>query len=271
MSIAREKLKSIGVFDSGLGGLTVVKELMRALPKESIVYFGDTARVPYGTKSKDSIVRFSEENTKVLLNHKVKMVVVACNSSSSCAIPHLRKKFNVPILGVIHPSAKKAALLTKNNRIGIIATAATISSKAYIKAIKKFNKKAKTYDQVCSLFVPLVEEGRLNDSISKDIAKEYLNPLKNKNVDSLILGCTHYPLLKTVISNIMGRNVRLIDSAKEAACEVKECLKKLKLDKTISKGTRYTFLISDRPQEFSRIARKFLGKKFIKWRLIENV
>jgi len=249
---------SIGVFDSGLGGLTVVKELIRQLPNEQIVYFGDTARVPYGTKSRDSIIKFSQENTEILLKQKVKMVVVACNSSSSYAIDVLRKIFTIPIIGVIDPGAQEAVKVTQNNRIGVIATTATTNSGAYVKAIQDYNSKVKIFSQACPLFVPLVEEGWFYKKISLDIAGEYLLPLKKKEVDTLILGCTHYPLLKNIIKKVVGKKVRLVDSAKAICRQVSEILEENQMRRETKIKPKHAFLVSDRPQEFEKIAKKFL-------------
>lgn len=250
----------IGVFDSGLGGLTVVKELMKELPREHIVYYGDTARVPYGTKSKESIIRFSGENTDILVNKDVKMVVVACNSSSSYAIPMLKRNYKIPILGVIVPGAEKAARLTRNNRIGVIATSATIKSGQYTKNILKYNPKADVLSQPCPLFVPLVEEGWFQEEATKQIARTYLEDLKKADVDTLILGCTHYPLLRKVIQDTMGEKVLLVDSAKEIADKVKMILTQNGMTRT--NGTpKYKFMVSDKPQQFGKIARNFLGQE----------
>ncbi len=251
---------AIGVFDSGLGGLTVVKELIKLLPNEDIIYFGDTARVPYGTKSKEAIVRFSRENTKVLLEHKVKMIVVACNSSSSYALAALKKEFNVPIVGVIRPGAKKAVETSRNNKIGVIATSATVTSLEYEKNIKRYSKKAKVVSRACPLFVPLAEEGWADKVVTLTIAKKYLAPLKRSDIDTLILGCTHYPLLKKAIQQAAGKKVTLVDSAKEVAEEVKNALAKLGKQKISKRKARYQFLISDRPQAFKKLAKNFLGR-----------
>jgi len=250
----------IGVFDSGLGGLTVVKELMRQLPSEDIIYYGDTARVPYGTKSRKTIIGFSRENTKVLLKYNVKMVVVACNSSSSYALDGLKREFRVPIIGVIHAGAKKAVTLTQNNKVGVIATSATIESNQYVKAVQYYNKGVKVFSKACPLFVPLVEEGWFTKSVSLNIAEDYLGPLKEVGIDTLILGCTHYPLLKNILQKVVGRNVVLVNSAKEIALEVKQLLNQTDNRRTLKRKTRYKFLISDRPQGFREIAKRFIGK-----------
>lgn len=254
---------AIGVFDSGLGGLTVVKELMTEVPNEDIVYFGDTARVPYGTKSKESIIRFSHENTQILLKHKVKMIVVACNSSSSYALSLLRETFDIPIVGVIEPGAKKAVMVTQNKRIGVIATQATINSEKYVKTIKRLDESMKVSAKACPLFVPLVEEGWFDKRYTLDIAKEYLADLKKTNIDTLILGCTHYPLLKSILSKTMGRKVTLVDSAQEVAQDVNRVLKALGLNRENKRKPKYKFLVSDKPQEFKKIARIFLGREIV--------
>ena len=249
----------IGVFDSGLGGLTVVKELIRQLPNENILYYGDTARVPYGTKSKESIIRFSIENANVLLKHNVKMIVVACNSCSSYALSILQKGFTVPVIGVIDAGSKKAVDTTRNKRVGVIATQATISSEKYPQTIAHYNRTLKVFSQACPLFVPLVEEGWMDKNVTLDVANEYLKELKQKEVDTLILGCTHYPLLKKILNKAMGQKVTLVDSAQEVALEVKRVLNALgKINVTKKKG-QYKFLVSDKPQEFKKIAKQFLG------------
>lgn len=257
--MADKRAYPIGVFDSGLGGLTVVRELSRQMPSEDILYYGDTARVPYGTKSRKSIVEFSRQNAKVLIKRKVKMIVVACNSSSSYALAALKKEFSVPIVGVISAGARKAAEQTKNNKVGVIATSATIASNRYVTMVKKFNRKAKVYTKPTPLFVPLVEEGWSNKAIAANVAREYLSSLKKTGIDTLILGCTHYPLLKKTLSKVMGPKVVLIDSAKEIASEVKRLLTETDLTCKRKRKARHHYLISDRPQAFKEIARGFLG------------
>ncbi len=251
--------KPIGVFDSGLGGLTVVKELIKQLPQENIVYFGDTARVPYGTKSEDTIIRFSLENSRTLLKRQVKMIVVACNSSSSYAIRTLKKNFDIPVVGVIFPGAQKAVASSKTNRIGVIATSATTHSQQYTKIIKELSPSAKVFTQACPLFVPLVEEGWLSNQVTLDIVKKYVSPLKKSKIDTLILGCTHYPLLKGVLKKAMGPKVTLVDSAREIAARVKYKLTQLEMINSSKRKVKRDFIVSDRPMEFERIAKKFLG------------
>ena len=250
--------QAIGIFDSGLGGLTVVKEVIKLLPNEKIIYFGDTARVPYGTKSKETIIKFSQENSEILLKKKVKIIVVACNSSSSYAIETLRKKFSIPIVGVIHPGVKEAIANTKNNRVGVIATQATKSSGSYEKILHQYNQAIKVFSQACPLFVPLVEEGWFNKKITLDIAQEYLKGLKKKNIDTLILGCTHYPLLKKIIKEVVGKNIKLVDSAKAISREIKQVLKEKEILRIVKGKPKHEFFVSDRPQEFEKISKKIL-------------
>ena len=249
----------IGVFDSGLGGLTVVKELFAALPRESIVYFGDTARVPYGTKSRETIIRYSREIVAVLLKHKVKMIVVACNTASSLALDVLKKECSIPIIGVIDPGAKKAALSTNSKKVGIIATQSTIRSGKYAKRLKNFEPKILVVSQPCPLFVPLVEEGWFEHDITRRVAQEYLGLFKKEGVDTLILGCTHYPLLKKTIARVMGAKVTLIDSAREVAMEVKNILQAQHMLQVDRIAARHLYLVSDEPEIFKYRAVRFLG------------
>jgi glutamate racemase len=233
---------------------------MRQLPWEDIVYYGDTARVPYGTKSKESIIRFSVENAEVLLRHKVKMIVVACNSCSSYALKTLKRKFRVPIVGVIRPGAKKAAALTRNHRIGVIATSATIASGEYPRAVRGYNRHMKVFAKACPLFVPLAEEGWLSRPVALHVAREYLDAFPHARIDTLILGCTHYPLLKNVIQKAVGKKVVLVDSAREVAQEAKRLLLESGQGREARRTARYKFLVSDRPQGFRTIAKRFLGR-----------
>lgn len=250
----------IGIFDSGLGGLTVAREIIRRLPGEHLVYFGDTARVPYGTKSADTIRRFSRQNMEILLEYGVKLVVVACNSSASYALTDLRRHFNIPVLGVIEPGVRQAVAVTRLGRVGVIATAATVHSGSYEKKLRQARGGITIVSQSCPLFVPLVEEGRLSGPVTRAVARDYLRPLKKAGVDTLILGCTHYPLLRPVIRKVMGPGVTLVDSARAVACEVEAVLRESgRLRAGRLKG-RHRFVISDRPQNFDRIAERFLGE-----------
>jgi glutamate racemase len=250
----------IGVFDSGIGGLTVVKALVEELPHESIVYFGDTARVPYGTKSKSTIVKFSLENVEFLLRFGVKCIVIACNTSSSWALPTLRKYFKVPIVGVIRPGALAAARQTRNKRVGVIGTTATIRSGAYESAIQRIDPTIKVFSQSCPLFVPLVEEGWLNGSLARLVAARYLEPLKRQRIDTLILGCTHYPLLAETIQQVLGPGTTLVDSARQTAAEVRGVLTGADALRNGGSRPRHRCFVTDEPTHFGRIGHQFLGQ-----------
>jgi len=253
--------RPIGIFDSGVGGLTVVQQIEKALPGEDIVYFGDTARVPYGTKSKETITKFSVENVELLMERNVKLVVVACNTASSLSLDFLKRCFRVPIIGVIEPGAKGAVGMTRSLRVGVIGTNATIASGAYEKAIKKLNPRISVAARGCPLFVPLVEEGWLNKPVTRQIASIYLAPLKVSRVDTLIMGCTHYPLLREVIQKVMGGGVLLVDSAKEVAKEARTILDSSGLLNSTSGKGKQSFLVSDEPSRFIAIAERFLKRK----------
>lgn len=261
----------IGIFDSGIGGLTVVEEIIKVLPYESLVYFGDTARLPYGTKSKDVVTKYSVQISDFLIKKRVKIIVVACNTSSSNALSELRKRFSVPIIGVIEPAVKQALKVTKSGRIGVIGTEATINSNAYQNLLRKYgdpslslrmrfltSSKISVYSQACPLFVPLVEEGWTNKPVTLTVAKEYLSGLKRNRIDTLILGCTHYPLIKNVISAVLGKNVVILDSAKATADEVKSLLNKTKLSSLKCNKVKHEFYVSDAPEKFVKLGRKFL-------------
>jgi len=249
----------IGVFDSGMGGLTVVREMIRQLPHESIIYFGDTARVPYGPKSPDTVLRYSREITAYLKAEGVKALVIACNTATAHALPALRREYDMPIVGVIEPGARAAASATKTKRVGVIGTAGTIKSRAYEKEIIKLVPDAQVTAQACALFVPLVEEGWTDAEPTRAIARNYLAPLVAAEIDTLVLGCTHYPLMKTVIGNVVGREVRLIDSAYETARETAELLKANGLQNTSPNEARYRFIASDAPDTFLALGERFLG------------
>jgi len=251
--------RPIGVFDSGIGGLTILKALRRLLPREDIIYFGDTARVPYGSKSRRTIIRFSSESADFLLRLGVKMIVAACNTSSGFSLPAIRRRADVPVIGVIRPGAREAAALTKNMRVGIIGTRATISSGAYEREIKKANPKIKVISKDCPLFVPLVEEGWLSGEVAKLAAERYLTPLKKKGVDTLVLGCTHYPLLRPVLRGVLGKNTALVDSAGAAARAVKKALRDKDIRSRGLRKGRCVFYVSDEPTLFARIGAGFLG------------
>ena len=250
----------IGVFDSGIGGLTVVRQLHKVLPNEDIVYLGDTARVPYGTKSPSTVVRFACEDTQFLLQQNVKAVVVACNTCSAWALPMLVKKFSVPVFGVILPGVKAALEKSGARRIGIIGTSATIRSKAYSSGILARCDSAQVFSRACPLLVPLVEEGWTRHAVTDAVLREYLDPMLRHRIDALILGCTHYPLLKAAIRRIAGPKVALVDSAESCARDVRERLRTLKLlaEKRRRAGTIQPF-VTDETDRFNEVAKRFLG------------
>jgi glutamate racemase len=250
----------LGVFDSGIGGLTVARALFERLPRESIIYFGDTARVPYGPKSPDTVRRYSGEILAYLLQRGVKAVVVACNTSTAHALGYLQEHSPVPVVGVIEPGARAAVGATRTGTIGVIGTAGTIASGAYERAIKVLRPDARVHGQPCPLFVPLVEEGWFDHPAADLIAREYLEPLKRAQVDVLVLGCTHYPLLKPLLARVMGPEVKLVDSAEETATVVARELDRL--DLTSQGGSHdHRFVVSDDEQHFRKVGQLFLGEK----------
>ena len=256
-----DKKSPIGVFDSGVGGLTVVREIMRQLPNERIVYFGDTARVPYGSKSEETVTRYSQQIVRFLRTHDIKMLVVACNTASAYALPHIEKELDIPAIGVVKPGAKVASEMTKNGRIGVIATEGTVESHLYDRYIKELNENVTIYSKACPLFAPLVEEGLLNDPVTDEIAGRYLAELKDNDIDTLILGCTHYPLLRSTIGRIMGEGVNLVNPAYETAKELERVLteKNLLNDERPALGENpYRFFVSDSAEKFKRFANSII-------------
>lgn len=251
--------RPIGVFDSGIGGLTVLKELADLLPGEEMIYLGDTARVPYGARSPETIIRYSEENVLFLMNFGVKLIVVACNTSSAIALPKLQRKFSFPILGVVEAGARTAVKTSRSGRIGVLGTEATIRSGAYAKYILTLNPRARVTAIPCPLFVPLAEEGWVGDRVAKLVAERYLQGFKSRSIDTALLGCTHYPLLKGVIQEVLGRKVRLIDSAVETAREVKELLDGTGLAREKDSG-RLRFYVTDNPDKFMRVGERFFRR-----------
>lgn len=251
----------IGVFDSGVGGLTVAREIMRQIPNEKIVYFGDTARVPYGNKSKETVTRFSKQIVRFLRTHQVKTIVVACNTASAYALDELEKETDIPIIGVVKPGAKVAADVTRNGRIGVIATEATIGSRMYSKYITEMNRDVTIYGKACPLFVPLVEEGLWQDPVTDEIARRYLTELIDIDIDTLILGCTHYPLIRSTLGRIVGEEVTLVNPAYETARELKNMLTELGLlnEEPHKLGTnQYQFFVSDAAEKFKIFANSIL-------------
>ena len=261
--------KAIGIFDSGVGGLTVAKEVFKKLPSENVIYFGDTARTPYGPRSAEIVKKFSVQNISFLSTQGVKLIVVACNTASAVALDYLKRIFQLPLMGVIEPGSRAAVKVTESGRIGVIGTAGTIRSKSYTKAIQKIDKKIKVFDYPCPLFVSLAEEGYINKKATYLIAQEYLTPLKKQKIDTLVLGCTHYPLLKKVISTVIGENVTLIDSAEETALEVKKILEQKDMMNPANSEPAYRFYVSDFPEKFIQISERFLGEKVKKVKKID--
>ena len=253
---------AIGVFDSGLGGLSAVKEFMHILPNEKIIYFGDTGRVPYGTRSCDTIKKYAFQDTHFLLEHNVKMVVAACGTVSSVAGKELESKLAVPYTGVVNPTAFTAAQKTKNGKIGIIGTSATINSHSYKLRLEKLNPDFEVFEQACPLFVPLVENGFIHrdDQIVRLVVRRYISELKEQGVDTLILGCTHYPLLRDAIQDFMGPDVTLVDSGYETALYAAKILKEQNLLNDDMEKKSPEFFVSDTPDGFENIAGLFLGR-----------
>lgn len=253
--------RSIGVFDSGLGGLTAVKEIMRLLPHENIVYFGDTSRVPYGTRSKETILKYTHSDINFLLSRDVKMIVIACGTASSAALPEINREFDVPIFGVVEAGASRAASVTKNNRIGIIGTPATIKSGAYTKYIREFNPSAEVFENACPLFVPLVENGHFDTAVTKLVVDEYLHDIRDAGVDTLILGCTHYPLLSNAIKRYMGEGVTLISPGEEVAKRIKTAMSADTAHGETSDTAEYSYFVSDSVDNFEELGSIFLETK----------
>lgn len=261
--------KSIGVFDSGIGGLTVASEIFKLLPHENVIYFGDTGRYPYGNRSPEIVRRFSRQDVNFLLEQGVKYIVVACNTASSLALDYIRRIYNVPMMGVIEPGARGAITHTANNRVGVIGTQGTINSMSYEKALKALNGSLKIFSRACPLFVALAEEGYIDQPATRLIVDDYLNDIKKKNIDTLILGCTHYPLLKGPISSAMGGRVTLIDSAEETARAVQRALQELDLFNASTVPGQRKFFVSDSPDKFKRIGQIFLGRRIGKVGLVD--
>lgn len=256
-----DKNAPIGVFDSGVGGLTVAREIMRQIPNERIVYFGDTARVPYGSKSKDNIIKFSRQIIRFLQTENVKAIVIACNTASALALDEMQQEFDLPILGVVKPGAKVAVETTANKRIGLIGTEANIRSGVYTRYIKSLDDEAKVFEKACPLFVSLVEEGWLHDDITLQVASRYLEELKEKDIDTLIMGCTHYPLIRSTIRKVMGDKVNLVNPAYETAIELKNLLERDNLANKCdvdSPSSMYRFYVSDAEEKFKLFANSIL-------------
>lgn len=252
--------RPIGVFDSGLGGLTCVKQLMSVMPEEDIIYFGDTGRVPYGNRSRETIIRYTRDDINFLLEHNIKLIIAACGTASSVALPYI-EDVGVRVIGVLEPACHAALERTRNGRIGVIGTAGTVKSDKYAQIIKSIDPSAEVYSAACPMFVPIVENGYADTEVARIVAADYLTGLKNEGVDTLILGCTHYPLLEGVISDIMGRETELISSGLEAAQYAKKLLDRegMLADRT-AEGNR-EFYVSDSVESFAQLGGLFLGKE----------
>ena len=254
--------RPIGFFDSGLGGLTCIPNLFRQLPEERIIYFGDTSRVPYGGRSQETVLKYTRQDINFLLQFDIKAIVIACNTADTAAGAQVQREYDLPICGAIRPTAKKAAMVTKNNRIGVIGTNATIRGRAYDGIIREINPRAQVRSIACPLLVPLVENFRTRpgDLVVEQVVREYLQPLKDWGCDTLVLGCTHYPLLGDVIGAFMGPEVTLVNSGKEAACQLAETLKRADMLSGATSGGTYKYYVSDTTEGFSQMASAFLEK-----------
>jgi len=258
----------IGIFDSGVGGLTVYRALHERLPNERFVYLGDTARVPYGTKSLATVERYAVENSRFLAAHGIKLLVVACNTASALALPAIRAAITVPVIGVIEPGSRAAVEVSQGGNIGVIATEATVQSHAYAKAIASIGGAASVIERACPLFVPLAEEGWANTDVARNVARDYLTDFNETNLGALVLGCTHYPILKDVISETVGREVKLIDSGAATARDVESLLESSDLTHEDTPGLYQErqlcddldhFYVTDAAERFAKVAERFLG------------
>ena len=256
MSMESKKAAPVGVFDSGVGGLTVVREIIRQLPSENIVYFGDTARVPYGSKSKNTIIRFSEQIIRFLKTKQVKTIVIACNTASALALDTVREEFDVPIMGVVIPGARAAVEATIHQKVGVVGTDATVRSGMYTKVIREMNPQIEVIEKACPLFVPLVEEGFKEHVVTREIIEYYLESMRATDIDAMILGCTHYPLLRSKIRAYMGEKIQIVNPAYETAMDLKQLLRELDLenDSPERSGSQYQFYVSDAAEKFRQFA-----------------
>lgn len=253
--------RPIGIFDSGIGGLTVLKEIRRIMPNENTIYLGDTARVPYGTKSPSTVIKYSTENTLFLTSHHIKMLIVACNTSSSYSIEHLRETFKLPVLGVIEPGAKRACEATRTKVVGIIGTEGTVNSGAYERALGNIDSGIRCVKKACPLFVPLAEEGWWDHPVTEEITEIYLKGMMSKGVDTIILGCTHYPLLKGIIRKVVGEQIRLIDSARAVSEDALGLLTENDILNIRPDSTTHEIYVTDTPRRFVQVGGRFFGKR----------
>jgi glutamate racemase len=264
------KMLSIGMFDSGIGGLTVLKEVKKLLPSEHILYLGDSARLPYGNKSPQTITKYALESAIFLLTKGIKILVIACNTSSALALDILKKKLPIPVLGVIYPAAVEAVQYTKTKKIGVIGTKATINSMAYGKAIHKLDPQIEVLAKPCPLFVPIVEEGLENDKIAVYMAKKYLKDIQHSGIDTLVMGCTHYPILEHVIEKVMGRNVTIVNTGRETAKEVKQSLEEKGILNNAGKGG-CEYFVTDSPDTFREIGGRFLREEITHIKFLKSL
>jgi glutamate racemase len=258
-------VRPIVVFDSGVGGLTVFREIARLLPGESLIYLGDSARVPYGTKSAETVRRYSREAADYLLRRKIKMLVVACNTATAAALPDLQAVLSIPVIGVVNPGAEAAVTATRTGRIGVIATEGTVKSHAYTKAIKALRPDAEVFESACPLFVPLAEEGWSNTRVAREVAEVYLAPLLDSSIDTLVLGCTHYPLLRGTIEQVAGPSVTIVDSAETTARKVSEQIGHA----NDARPGDHLFLVTDAEERFQKIAGEFLEQRVDNLQLVK--
>ncbi|MCI8294038.1 MAG: glutamate racemase [Hespellia sp.] len=266
----RRKIAPIGVFDSGVGGLTVAREIIRQLPNENIIYFGDTARVPYGSKSQDSIIRFSEQIIRFLQTKQVKAIVIACNTASALALDTVQKEFDIPILGVVVPGARAAVEATVNGKVGVAGTDATVRSQMYTKIIQKMNPEITVIEKACPLFVPLVEEGFKEHQVTREIIDYYLKSLKDTEIDTMILGCTHYPLLRSKIRTYMGEKIQIVNPAYETAMDLRDLLEMQGManDGSAANGV-CEFYVSDAAEKFNEFANSVMPFDIMSTRVIQ--
>ena len=253
--------KAIGIFDSGVGGLTVLNEILKVLPHENTAYLGDTARIPYGTKSPVTVTRYARQIASFLVKHDIKLLVVACNTASALSLSVLTSEFSIPIVGVIEPGSRRAAAVTRNGKVGVIGTEATIRSEAYPKAIHALDPDIAVVTRACPLFVPLAEEGWVDNEVARLAARTYLKGLREAEVDTMVLGCTHYPLLRGVISEVMGEGVTLVDSGQETARSIAETLRSRGMLRASPGKVEHRFYVTDVPDDFIRVANRFLDER----------
>jgi len=261
---------SIGMFDSGIGGLTVLKEVRQFLPHEHIIYLGDTARVPYGNRSPRTVTRYSLENTRFLLSKGIKMLIVACNTSSAIALPVLKRELPIPVVGVIDPPSREAVRRTKSKRIGVIGTRATINSHAYVKAIKRLDPSIEVLSKACPLFVPVVEEGLEEDEVARVVVKKYLEEFKDSGIDVLVMGCTHYPILECQIRELLGDAVYIVNTGRETSRDVQRVLERHHAAKGSGRGG-CCYFVTDAPDKLSDLGGRVLGAPLTRVRLVKNL